>query len=182
MSYESPYARPPKSGVTLAFAIFGGIALLVIAGVGVGLIVLSLNSSSQNPNTTAQTSVPSQGDPPQPSSTPTITVTAPPQWQEGFWSPGSPCLIPYPGTELGLEYGYTDDVAIKSWVYGVQELIDRLWQRGLSPSSPGPIDGEYGAKTEAGVLGFQQRYQIPAVGRVGATTWATLRNECERFR
>lgn len=117
----------------------------------------------------------------QPPPPPVVTVTANPVWPPGRWSSGSPCSIPYPGLELGIEYGYTNDPTIKSWVFGVQELLQRLYDRGWTSTPPGPLDGEYGAKTEAGVIGFQSTYGIPVVGRVGPTTWATLRNQCGRF-
>ena len=185
-------------------AVVGGLAIVLATGMGIGFVVLGLSgtdsadgsSSASAPAPTVTISAPvtvtpaEQSPPPAPTVTitqspppaPTVTITQPPPWPAGFWSAGSPCVVPFPGVELGLEYGYTNDPTIKSWVYGVQQLIQRLVDRGWSPSSPGPIDGEYGAKTEAGVLGFQRAYQIPEVGRVGATTWATLRNECERFR
>lgn len=188
----------------LWLAVVGGLAIVLSAGIGIGLIVLNLSGTDSTDATSpGQTPIPTvtvsesitvtpAPAPPTPAPTvtvtqppppaPTVTVTQSPPWPAGYWSAGSPCVIPFPGVELGLEYGYTNDPTIKAWVYGVQELIQRLFDRGWSPTSPGPLDGEYGAKTEAGVLGFQRAYQIPDVGRVGSTTWATLRNQCERFR
>lgn len=191
-----------SQGSTLmtVLAVVGGIFIIVIGGFAIGYVVLNVAGSSPDangPGTNVAQSAEAQPTvtvieptvvvsvPPQPPATSTVTVnppTVPGSWPSGYWSSGSPCLIPYPGLELGLEYGYTTDATIKSWVAGVQQLIQRLFDQGWTPTPPGPIDGEYGAKTEAGVLGFQQAYGIPVVGRVGPTTWATLRNQCERFR
>lgn len=186
----SPPPRHPSGGAP-ALAWLGGFALVVIVGLAIAFLVLRLSNSPSDSGppenqplpTVTVTANPDDGIPPQiQSPTATVTVTQQAPWPVGLWSPGSPCLIPYPGLELGLEYGYTQDQTIKSWVYGVQELIQRLWERGLSESPPGPIDGEYGAKTEAGVLGFQRIYGERQTGRVDAATWASLRNQCERFR
>lgn len=188
MSWSQPAEPPKRSGGVLVLAAVGALVIILGAGIGIGFLVLQFSgsqaanesSASSSPAPTATATVTSQPEPPAPG--PTVTVTQSQAWPVGFWSPGSPCLNPYPGIELGLEYGYTNDPTIKSWVLGVQELIQRLVDRGWSPTSPGPIDGEYGAKTELGVLGFQQANRIPQVGRVGATTWATMRDQCERFR
>jgi peptidoglycan hydrolase-like protein with peptidoglycan-binding domain len=80
--------------------------------------------------------------------------------------------------ELGTEYGYTKDPQIRTWVFGVQELLDALWRQGLTRTSPGSVDGEYGPQTQAAVMEFQRSRGIPIVGRVGQTTWATLAKEC----
>lgn len=191
MGWQAPAPPPHRSGVTTALAVVGGVVLIVVAGVGIGFLVLFLAGSNNDsgdaaaeaqPTVTVTSMATETASPDSPGPAPTVTVTTPPTWPPGYWSAGSPCLIPYTGVELGLEYGYTRDPTIKSWVYGVQELIQRLFDQGWAPTSPGPLDGEYGAKTEAGVLGFQSAYGIPTIGRVGGTTWATLRNQCDRFR
>lgn len=184
----------------MVLAVVGGISLILVAGFAIGFAVLNVSGGGGTTTNAAPNAAPTMDGPStltiiesppvesssaQSTATQTITVSPQveaPDWPVGYWSSGSPCVISYPGVELGREFGYTNDATIKSWVLGVQELIQRLYSRGWTSQTPGPIDGEYGAKTEAGVRGFQEYYGIPVVGRVGPTTWATLRNQCERFR
>lgn len=50
----------------------------------------------------------------------------------------------------------------------VQEILTALG------FSPGPIDGDFGTKTEKAVITFQEEHQLYADGIVGPTTWAAL--------
>jgi peptidoglycan hydrolase-like protein with peptidoglycan-binding domain len=52
----------------------------------------------------------------------------------------------------------------------------RDFQQGLKDLGydPGPVDGTFGADTEAAVKAFQRDWGIPADGVVGPVTWLTL--------
>ena len=50
----------------------------------------------------------------------------------------------------------------------VQEILTQLGFK------PGPIDGDFGRKTENAVIQFQEEHQLYADGVVGPTTWAAL--------
>jgi len=53
----------------------------------------------------------------------------------------------------------------------VKTVQEALKQLGFQP---GPVDGEFGAKTETAVIHFQEDHALYADGIVGPTTWAAL--------
>lgn len=55
----------------------------------------------------------------------------------------------------------------------VKTIQETLMQLGFHP---GPIDGDYGNKTEQAVIQFQEEYSLYADGIVGPTTWQALHN------
>lgn len=63
-------------------------------------------------------------------------------------------------------------IKIKSQGEDVKTVQETLKQLGFKP---GPIDGDYGGKTEKAVLQFQEEHQLYADGIVGPTTWHVLR-------
>jgi peptidoglycan hydrolase-like protein with peptidoglycan-binding domain len=65
--------------------------------------------------------------------------------------------------EPTLQKGSTDPA-----VRDLQEALKALGQ------NPGPIDGVFGAQTEAAVRAFQQAKGIPADGVVGRVTWINI--------
>ncbi|MCX6421750.1 MAG: protein kinase [Actinobacteria bacterium] len=199
----SPNVTPPPSANKSRnkLLMIGAAALvLLVVGIVIGLAATSQDSMPSSSSSTREPAVTQSAAPsasPDPVSTPsvverTVTATAtqtevirpdeptPTQDQPfgGVYSSGSPCKIGFPGVELGTEYGYTNDPQIRTWVFGVQELLDALWRQGLTRTSPGSVDGEYGPQTQAAVMEFQRSRGIPIVGRVGQTTWATLAKEC----
>lgn len=53
-------------------------------------------------------------------------------------------------------------------VKSVQEILKQLGYK------PGPVDGQYGAKTEAAVIQFQEAFNLYADGITGPSTWSKL--------
>lgn len=53
----------------------------------------------------------------------------------------------------------------------VRDLQDALTQLGFDP---GPVDGIFGARTEAAVKAFQRAHEIDADGIVGPITWRNI--------
>ena len=43
--------------------------------------------------------------------------------------------------------------------------------------NPGPIDGEFGAKTRAAVVAYQRKHHLAVDGVVGAKTWSALTHD-----
>jgi peptidoglycan hydrolase-like protein with peptidoglycan-binding domain len=55
-------------------------------------------------------------------------------------------------------------------VEALQVVLDQLGY------SPGPLDGQFGRRTEAAVRAFQADHQLAADGLVGPLTWTAIVN------
>lgn len=160
-------AARPSAGVVERRRLVAGLVLAVVLGLAVVTGVLLLHGGAQEPVTpvaepTPVTPAPSESTPSSTSTTTTPTTsstTTPPATPST--SGASTFTLPV-GTKLRRDEG---DPAV------ISELQQALTSAGYDP---GPVDGTFGARTEAAVVAFQQANGLSADGVVGPETASAL--------
>ena len=178
---EHPEDRPRRAGAadpadarratTERRRYTAGLVLLVVIGLAVGIPVLLLRGGGGTEAVEPTTSTPTDSLPSTPTTTtpaadsPDATTTddpsnTPPSTSDGT---ASPLTLPE-GTKLRRGEGDPDLVA---------QLQRALTAAGYDPGSD---DGNYGRRTEAAVVAFQQANDLSADGVVGPATAAALKS------
>jgi type IV secretory pathway VirB10-like protein len=151
-SPAGPFVR--RRLVALAVAVLVLIAVVVLA------LIAFAGGDSSTPTEATTTNLPTT------TPTTTATATAPPQPPPPANPPPPPPPSSTPASNLPA--GIIRPGATGADVKAVQQALARAGY------SPGPIDGDYGPKTEQAVAAFQRSAGIPADGHYGPQTKQAL--------